>query len=169
MLTSRRNVLGIALALALTGMLTPAVAEDGAGATLDQLSWMTGDWRGELGNGAWIEERWSQVAGKSLVSAVRMVGGGKTNMLEFIVIEEEADGIVLRLQQWNAGFKPRSPEPMVMKLKEVEEGRVLFVNEGATEGMATLGYAHPAHDQFEIHVTMVGATQANVLKLSVLE
>lgn len=56
-----------------------------------------------------------------------------------------------------------------MKLKEVEEGRVLFVNETATEGLATLGYSRPAPDQFEIHVQPVGAAKPQVLKLSVLE
>ncbi|MEE2776706.1 MAG: DUF6265 family protein [Acidobacteriota bacterium] len=165
-----KNIYCLLVALALViGLALPATAADANKATLDQLSWMTGDWRGEMASGGWIEERWSQVAGKSLVSAVRMVNGDATPMVELIIVEEEANGIVLRLQQWNPGFEPRSPAAAVMTLKEVGDKQVWFEAPDAKEGLTLLGYSSPAPGKFSIHVQPVGAPQPFEIKLSALK
>jgi hypothetical protein len=80
-----------------------------------------------------------------------MANAGSTSMIELIVIEEEEGTLMLRLQQWNPGFAPRSPNPQTMKLVESSKNKVVFeaVSEG---GMARLGYSRPADDQFVISI-----------------
>ena len=73
-------------------------------------------------------------------------------MIELIVIEEEEGSLVLRLQQWNPGYEPRTPGPQVMKLIELSERKVVF--EATSEGgLQILGYSRPADDEFVISVT----------------
>ena len=85
------------------------------------------------------KENWTTPRAGSIQALVRMTGDGKTRMVELIVIEEEEGTLRLRLQQWDAGYKPRTPGPQVMKLIDLGENTVAFKSE--TEGdIAELRY-----------------------------
>jgi hypothetical protein len=129
----------------------PLSAVAGPDASIDRLAWMTGNWVGPAGPGT-LEENWIKPEGGSIASLVRMTGGGKTSMVELIVIEEEADSLVLRVQQWNPGFSPRSDAPQTMVLKSIGERDVYFEATGEGGGMKSLGYSNPTPDAFNIHV-----------------
>ena len=136
--------IGGALALAL------AFAQPALAASIGDLAWMTGTWSGAVGPGV-LEENWTVPRDGSIQSVVRMTGGGQTSMVELIVIEEEDDTLVLRLQQWDPGMKPRTEGPTVMKLAEMGEGTVAF--EVVGEGMfSTLRYTRDG-DTFTISIT----------------
>ncbi|MDD9889065.1 MAG: DUF6265 family protein [Gammaproteobacteria bacterium] len=79
----------------------------GPPATIEQLSWMTGNWAGNLGPNQ-LEENWISTEGRSLMAAVRMTGADATSMFEVITIEEVDGSLVLHIQQWDAGFQPRT-------------------------------------------------------------
>ena len=118
--------------------------------SVSALAWMTGTWAGRAGPGE-LEENWTVPKAGSIQAMVRMTGGGKTSMVEVIVIEEEEGTLRLRLQQWDPGFKPRTPEPTVFDLKELGENTVAFtaVSEGAT--MSALRYTRDG-DKFTISI-----------------
>jgi len=120
-------------------------------ASIKDLSWMTGTWAGPAGPGLTLEENWIIPVDGSIASLVRMTGNGSTSMVELIVIEEENDSLTLRIQQWDPGFKPRTPGPQVMELVSKGENSVGFkaVSEG---GMKTLAYSRPDNDSFNIDI-----------------
>ena len=132
----------------------------GPPATIDQLDWMTGNWAGQLGPGQ-LEENWIATEGGSIAAMVRMTGGGSTSMFEMITIEEVDGSLMLNIQQWDPGFKPRTENPQTMELEEITANSVKFraVTEG---GMSTLGYSHPDAETFIIHV---GRPDGNVLDI----
>jgi len=136
-----------ALALATAA---PGSGDDGPPARVTDLAWMTGHWSGPMRLGT-LEENWTEPKSGSIAALVRATNGDATDMIELIVIEEENGSLVLRLQQWNPGFAPRSPAPQVMKLVESAENQVVFeaVGEG---GLKRLGYSRPAPDQFVISI-----------------
>ena len=107
--------------------------------SVSALAWMTGTWAGPVGAGE-LEENWTVPKAGSIQAMVRQTSGGKTSMVEVIVIEEEEGTLRLRLQQWDPGFKPRTAGPAVFALEELGENTVAFkaVSEDAT--MSTLRY-----------------------------
>lgn len=118
-------------------------------ASISALGWMTGTWAGPVGPGE-LEENWTVPKAGSIQALVRMTGGGKTSMVELIVIEEENDTLMLRLQQWDPGYKPRTPEPSIMKLVELGDNTVAF--EAITEAeIAKLRYTRDG-DNFTISI-----------------
>jgi hypothetical protein len=137
---------GIVLASFFTSMASAA----GPAATIDQLDWMTGNWAGQLGPNQ-LEENWIATEGGSIAAMVRMTGGGSTSMFEMITIEEVDGSLVLNIQQWDPGFKPRTAAPQTMELEEITANSVKFraVTEG---GMSSLGYSNPDAETFIIHV-----------------
>ena len=138
------NPCAVALVLGL------ALAPSAMAASIADLAWMTGTWSGAAGPGV-LEENWTVPRDGSIQSVVRMTGGGQTSMVELIVIEEEDDTLVLRLQQWDPGMKPRTEGPTVMKLAEMGESTVAF--EVVGEGMfSTLRYTRDG-DTFTISIT----------------
>ena len=114
-------------------------AEAESAPSVSALAWMTGTWAGPLGPGE-LEENWTVPKAGSIQALVRETRGGKTRMVEMIVIEEEEGTLRLRLQQWDPGFKPRTEAPAVFALEELGENTVSFraVSEGAA--MSTLRY-----------------------------
>src|ERR1700693_1960623 len=72
-------------------------------ATLGDLTFITGlwrvDWDGGLG-----EEHWSTPSGDSMMGTFRFVKDGKSRFYEFMLIEQTADGLVLRIKNFNAGL-----------------------------------------------------------------
>lgn len=79
------------------------------------LDWLTGTWRGPVGEGQ-IEEQWSATTPGSIAALVRIFDASGTNMLELVSISDEPAGLTLRIQQWSAQFEPRSPTPQTMRL-----------------------------------------------------
>jgi hypothetical protein len=122
----------------------------GPPATIEDLSWMTGNWAGALGPNQ-LEENWIGGEGSSIAAMVRMAGDGATSMFEMITIEELEGSLVLHIQQWDPGMSPRTEGAQEMVLEEIGENSVKFkaVAEG---GMASLGYSHPDAKTFIIHV-----------------
>jgi len=143
------NIRKLFYALALTVMSVSSQAA-GPAASVSDLAWMTGNWAGALGPNQ-LEENWIMGEGGSIAAMVRMTGAGATSMFEVITIEEVDGSLELHIQQWDAGFVPRTEAAQKMELEEITENSVKFkaVSDG---GMATLGYSHPDAETFVIHV-----------------
>lgn len=142
--------LAMVVALPRAGAEEEAVEAETPPPSVSALAWMTGTWAGPVGPGE-LEENWTVPKAGSIQAMVRMTGGGKTSMVEVIVIEEEEGTLRLRLQQWDPGFKPRTPEPTVFALEELGENTVAFkaISEGAT--MSTLRYTRDG-EKFTISI-----------------
>lgn len=147
----RRTLLAGVVGLIFTMAAGSSAADGPPGASVADLAWMSGAWTGSMGGDTTLEENWILPIGGSMASLVRMTGEGKTSMVELIVIEEEDNTLVLRIQQWDPGFNPRSKEPQKMILSEIGERMVKFT--AASEGgLKTLGYSSPTPDAFNVNV-----------------
>ena len=144
-----RKLLG-ALALSVFATLSGYAQAAGVAGSISDLAWMTGNWAGALGPNQ-LEENWIMGDGGSIAAMVRMTGAGATSMFEVITIEEVDGSLELHVQQWDAGFVPRTDAAQRMELEAITENSVKFkaVSEG---GMASLGYSNPEPDTFVIHV-----------------
>ena len=129
--------------------------------TVSDLAWMTGSWAGPVGGGLTLEENWILAVDGSIASLVRLTGNGATSMVEMIVIEEENDSLVLRIQQWDPGFVPRTPGPHTLTLREVRDNRVSF-EAGDDAAFRNLTYSRPEPDTFVIEVVVGDAPQQRI-------
>ena len=117
-------------------------------ASIEQLAWMTGTGQAALGPNT-LEEHWVAPEGGSIAAMVRMYGES-TSMFEVITIEEKDGTLAMTIQQWDSGFKPRTPEAQQLILSEISDQRVMF--EAVTEGsMTKLGYSRSG-DTFTIEL-----------------
>lgn len=123
-------------------------------ASVEDLSWMTGSWAGLVGTNL-LEENWAKPINNSMVAVVRMMGEGNTSMVELIAIETHGESLILRVQQWNPGFSPRTSGPQVMKLKAITKNSVTFVSTGEG-GLESLAYSRPESDKFVISIETSG-------------
>ncbi len=142
----RRLLIGSVLVL----LVPTSALSQGPSAKVSDLAWMTGHYKGDTGAGS-LEENWAEPEGGSIASLVRSTGGGATNMIELIVIEEEGDSLTLRLKQWDPRMEPRYEGFQVMELIEIGDKKVVFKNTGEV-GLQQLGY-NLNGDQFTISIT----------------
>lgn len=73
----------------------------GPPATLDQMTWLIGHWKG-TGLGGVSEEMWSAPAGGVMMGMYRLVIAGKPSFYEFIHLAEENGTLVMKLKHFNA-------------------------------------------------------------------
>lgn len=59
---------------------------------MEILSWISGCWE-KTGNGRTVEERWTKLAGESMLGVSRTVKDGKTVAYEFVRITRQGDDI----------------------------------------------------------------------------
>lgn len=147
----RGLALFLVTALACAALLSQPLLGAGPPAEVSDLAWLTGSYEGAMGPGATLEENWSEPKAGSIAALVRSTANDATTMIELIVIEETEGSLVLRLQQWNPGWVPRTEGPQVMNLVSSEPNKVMF--EAAGEGaLKTLGYSLDG-DTFTISVS----------------
>ena len=130
--------------------------------SVDDLAWMTGTWFGPAGGGNTLEENWTTPKAGALMSMVRMTGENGTSMIEVIVIEEENDSLVLRLQVWDPGFIPRTENPNVFKLVSLGERSVQWESIVDGASLAKLGYSSPTQDKFIINGETQGGQEFQI-------
>jgi len=149
--------------LILIAFLLPASALSEEQVSVTDLGWLTGSWDGQMGP-AVLEENWSLPRAGTIASLVRQTGPEGMGMVEMVYIEEANGTLDLYIQQWDTGFKSRTPEAQKMTMSEITENSVTFraVDEG---GLAQLKYSRPAIDAFHIDVVSAG-DQKFTIKLS---
>ena len=130
---------------------------------ITDLSWLTGSWDGQIGP-AVLEENWSLPRAGTIASLVRQTGPEGMGMVEMVYIEEAGGTLDLYIQQWDRGFKSRTPGSQKMTMSEITENSVTFeaVGEG---GLAQLKYSRPAMNAFHIDLVTAG-DQKFTIKLS---
>ena len=143
--------------------LFPFVAHTDEQPKIETLSWLTGSWDGQMGP-AVLEENWSLPRAGTIASLVRQTGPDGMGMVEMVYIEEANGTLDLYIQQWDTGFKSRTPDAQKMTMSEMTENSITFkaVGEG---GLAQLKYSRPAIDAFHIDLVTAG-NQEFTIKLS---
>lgn len=113
-------------------------------ATLSQLSFIAGSWRGEI-DGAVIEERWSPPEGDNMIGMFRLVRDGEGVFYEFMTIAQAGDTPVLRIRHFGQGLEAweekdaLDPYPLV----ELDSSRAVFEN---VNGAVRLTYERDGAD-----------------------
>jgi hypothetical protein len=111
------------------GQSAPAATAAAARATVDQLAFVTGAWTGMLGDRT-IEQHWSAPLAGSIVAMYRSIREGKPTLYELLAIEQEGDGVVLRIKHFapGAGLVGREAKERSIdhRLVRVEGGAAVF-------------------------------------------
>jgi hypothetical protein len=81
---------------------TPAGAAPPFKATVEQLAWVAGAWTGTLGERT-IEQHWSAPRGGSIIATYRSIQGDRATLYELLAIEQEGEGVVLRIKHFAPG------------------------------------------------------------------
>jgi hypothetical protein len=73
-------------------------------ATLKDMAWLAGHWRGD-GMGGLAEEVWSQPAGGAMMGMFRLLRDGKVSFYELITIAETDGSLTMRLKHFHPDMK----------------------------------------------------------------
>lgn len=106
----------------------PFKSENGSPeATLDDIAWLEGHWKGEAFGGI-IEEIWSPPAGGSMMCSFRLIIDGEVNFYEIVTITEENNSLMLRLKHFDNDLKgwEEKDETVEFPLVKVSPGKIYF-------------------------------------------
>lgn len=142
-----------AVMLGLAAALTDALAEEPP--SLADLSFLEGSWRGGDDDFA-FEEIWTAPAAGVITGMARGYAGSELRVLEYIVVAENDDGVVMRFKHYNADFWTREENgPVTLQLTAVSENDVMFTAEPPSETVKSIRYWTPAEDTLQADVVLV--------------
>lgn len=98
---------------------------------LENIAWITGNWKGEALGGI-VEENWSEPNGGSMMASFRLIKDGKVSFYEIEIIREVNETLVLQLKHFNNDLKgwESKDDTVDFPLKEITPNKVVF--EGMT-------------------------------------
>ena len=96
-------------------------------ATLDDVAWISGYWRGEAFNGE-VEEIWSSPLGNSMVASFKLVIDDEIKFYEIEIITEINGTLMLRLKHFHSDLRgwEEKDETVDFPLVKITESRVFF-------------------------------------------
>ena len=96
-------------------------------ATLDDVSWIAGHWKGEAFGGI-AEEIWSPPIGDSMMFVFKLVSEGKVQFYEVGHIQQTGETLLLQLKHFHASLKgwEEKDETVDFKLVQIDGNRVYF-------------------------------------------
>ena len=103
-------------------------------ASVDRLTWLAGDWRGQRGEDT-IYEQWSVPAAGLMVGTFRWVRGGKVWFYELCTVETEGESLVFRIKHFYPGMKgwEEKDEAVTFDLVSLGAGEAAFFKRGGKE------------------------------------
>lgn len=98
---------------------------------LDNIAWISGNWKGEAFGGK-TEENWSEPSGGSMMAAFKLINKGKVIFYEIEIIREVENTLILQLKHFNYDLKgwETKDETVDFPLKQITSNKVIF--EGMT-------------------------------------
>lgn len=117
------------------------------GATVSDLAWMSGSWKGLHGQDA-VEEHWSAPAGGTLMGMFRWLKAEQVWFYELLVIEPEHELLVMRIKHFYPGLKgwEQQDESVRFVLVELEGQQAVFMQPDKPEA-ALLVYRREGPDR----------------------
>ena len=136
-----KSILALLLALSLMGSIgmaqqkstehTLKLGEEGhsAPASIKDVAWLAGNWKGE-GLGGIVEESWSPALGGTMMGMFRLVNDDKVNFYELMVLEESEGSLVLRVKHFSSEFEAweEKEESLSFPLVRVGDKQAFFSN-----------------------------------------
>jgi len=103
-------------------------------ATVDDLSWLTGSWYAEKDGGR-VEEQWATPAGNAMMGMFRWLQDDQIRFYEFMTIEQDEKGIVLRIKHFNPGLIgwEEKEVSVAFTLVRLDAGEAIFVKQDAPD------------------------------------
>ena len=104
---------------------------DSLAANLEQISWLSGQWKGEAFGGQ-TEENWSEPSGGSMMATFKLIDNNKVAFYEIEIIREVENSLILQLKHFDNDLKgwETKDETVDFPLKEITANKVVF--EGMT-------------------------------------
>ncbi len=95
--------------------------------TLENISWLSGNWKGEAMGGI-VEENWSKPSGGSMMASFKFIENGKTVFYEIEIIREVNNTLVLQLKHFNRDLKgwETKDETVDFPVKEITANKITF-------------------------------------------
>ena len=72
-------------------------------ATLEDVSWLVGNWSGE-GFGVQFEEHWNPPSAGSMIGFFKLIDGDEVSLYELLLLVEEEGSLSLKVKHFNADF-----------------------------------------------------------------
>jgi Domain of unknown function (DUF6265) len=106
----------------------PGVKTPAQHLTIDQFSWLEGQWRGEWGSRV-AEQRWLEPKAGEMAGLFRLIEGPKTLVLELFSIVEKPEEIQFYLRHLTPELLPwEKSDATELKLESVDATKAIFVN-----------------------------------------
>ena len=118
--------------------------------SITSLEWLVGHWEGSLGPMT-VEETWYPPKHGSMQMMIRLSNPDSIQMLEFIVVREVSDGLILHLRQFGEDMELRTNQEM--PLLEQSETAVSFKGE-ENSSVRRLDYTLLGDNQLKVDVTV---------------
>lgn len=99
--------------------------------SLENISWISGNWKGEAFGGL-TEENWSEPSGGSMMASFKLINNGKVSFYEIEIIREVNNTLILQLKHFNNDLKgwEAKDETVDFPLIKITPNKVVF--EGMT-------------------------------------
>eukprot|EP00764_Aduncisulcus_paluster_P013814 gnl/Carplike_NY0171/751_a1037_4762.p1 GENE.gnl/Carplike_NY0171/751_a1037_4762~~gnl/Carplike_NY0171/751_a1037_4762.p1 ORF type:complete len:185 (+),score=11.97 gnl/Carplike_NY0171/751_a1037_4762:40-555(+) len=96
-------------------------------ATLGDISWIEGHWKGEAFGGV-TEEIWSPPLGGSMMCVFRLIVNGEVNFYEIVTLVEKKETLLLRLKHFHSDLKgwEEKDKTIDFKLVKVTPNKIFF-------------------------------------------
>lgn len=115
----------------LASFTTPAQSNTTLEPKLENITWISGNWKGEAFEGI-TEENWSEPSGGSMMATFKLINNDKVSFYEIEIIREVENTLILQLKHFNNDLKgwETKDETVDFHLKEITPNKVIF--EGMT-------------------------------------
>jgi hypothetical protein len=121
---------------------------------VDQLGWVAGAWTGTV-NERTVEQYWSAPLAGSIIAMYRSVRNGKPTLYELLAIENEGEGVVLRIKHFapGAGLVSQEAKDQSMDHTLVSlEGRTAVFVGGTPDNPVRITFRSPDSSALNISV-----------------
>jgi hypothetical protein len=130
---------------------------------LSDLDFMTGHWVAPTSNNA--EEVWLAAKGGTMTGSFRWVIPNGPHVLEYLVIQETEQGVVLRFKHLRPDYSAWEETPNYYELTEAQKGRAVFTNRGDNKRVPErMIYTRPAANELHFRGESSGEKEPLILK-----
>ncbi len=156
------NFFRLAICLISLNFASTALAETPV-PQLSDLDFMTGHWVSPSSDGA--EEVWLAAKGGTMTGSFRWVVPNGPHVLEYIVIQETEQGVVLRFKHLRPDYTAWEETPNYYELTETQKGRAVFTNRGDNKHVPErMIYTQPAANELHFRGESSGEDEPLILK-----